>query len=79
MCKKLKIVLFRFKLSTLVAWRSGSERRFSDCRDCEVDGSTPFKPHDKNLSRSKLKKSEAKLKRKIRKQGQFQNKNGFVL
>ena len=80
------------KLST--AWRSGSERRYYDGHDRKVDGSTPtqaslLRPRIRcftviisarwNLASSKLKMSEAKLKRKSRKQGQFLSESGFVL
>ena len=76
------------------AWRSGSERRFYDGHDRKVDGSTPtqvllLRPSIRcftkiisarwNLTTSKLKKSEAKFKRKTRKQGQLLSEDGFVL
>ena len=77
-----------------VAWPSGSERRFYDGHDRKVDGSTPtlaslLRPWIRyfltfisarwNLTSSKLKKSEAKFKRKTRKQGQILSESGFVL
>ena len=69
-----------------VAWPSGSERRFYDTRDRKVDGLTPtpallLRPWIRcftiiipvwwNLASSNSKKSEAKLKRKTRKQRQL--------
>ena len=76
------------------AWRSGLERRFYDGHDRKVDDSTPTKasllrpwircfttviPARWNLTSSNLKKSEAKFKRKTRKQGQLLSESGFVL
>ena len=73
---------------------SGSERRFYDGRDRNVDGSTLtqaslLRPWIRrfttivsgwwNLTSSKSKKSEAKFKRKTWKQGQFLSESGFVV
>ena len=73
---------------------SGSERRFYDGHDRNVDGSTLtqaslLRPSIRcftaivsawwNLTSSKLKKSEANFKRKTWKQGQLLSKSGFVL
>ena len=74
-------------------WPSGSERRFYDRHDRKVDGLTPTQasllhprircflaiiPAWRNLTRSKLKKSEAKFKRKNRKQGQLLSESGTL-
>ena len=76
------------------ARRSGSERRFYDDHDRNVNGSTPnlvslLRPWIRcftmiisvwwNLESSKLKKSEAKFKRKIRKQRQLLSEFEFVI
>ena len=72
-----------FQLHGPIDWPSGSERRFYDGHDRKVDGSTPtqaslLRPWIRrftiisawwNLASSKWKKSEAKFKRKPRKQG----------
>ena len=70
------------------------QRRFNDGHDRKVDGSTStqaslLRPWTRcftriisvrwNLTSSKLKKSEAKLKRKTRKQGQLVSESGLVL
>ena len=75
------------------AWPSGSERRFHDDHDRKIEGSTPTQASLLrswircfttiisawwNLTRSKLKKLEAKFQRKTRKQGQRLSKSGFV-
>ena len=77
-----------------VAWPIGSERRFYDGHDRKIDGSTPtqasllrpwircfttFISTWENLTSSKLKKSEAKCKRKTQKQEQLLSESGFVL
>ena len=69
------------------AWPGGSERRFYVGHDRKINGFTPTQasmvrsiitcfmaiiPARRNLTRRKLKKSEAKFKRKNRKQGQLQ-------
>ena len=74
------------------AWPSGSERCFYDGHDRKIDGSTPtqaslLRPWIRsfmaimsawrNLTSSKLKKSEAKFARKNRKQ--VLSESGFVL
>ena len=76
------------------AWPSGSEGRFYDGQVRKIDGSTPtqaslWRPWTRcfttiisarwNLTSSKLKKSEAKFKRKIRKHRQLLSESGFVL
>ena len=73
-------------------WPSGLERRFYDGHDRKVNGSTLTQASFlrpwircfttiifawRNLS--KLKKSEAKFKRKTRKQGKLLSESGFVL
>ena len=73
---------------------SGSERRFYDGHDRNVDGSTLIqasllRPWIRrfttiisawwNLTNSKLKKLEANVKRKNGKQGQLLSESGFVL
>ena len=73
---------------------SGSERRFCDDHDCNVDGSTLTEasllhPWIRrfatiisawwNLSNCKLKKSEASVKGNNEKQGQLLSESGFVL
>ena len=76
------------------AWPSGLERRFYDSHNLKIDGSTPtqaslLRPLIRRLTTivsacwnrtsSKLKKSEAKFKRKTRKQKQLLSESGFVL
>ena len=78
----------------LAAGPSGSERRFYDGHDRKIDGSTPthaslLRPWIScfttiisawwNLTSSKLKKFEAKFKRKTRKQRQLLSESEFVL
>ena len=75
-------------------WQSGSESRFYDGHDRTVDGSTPtqaslLRPWIRCfaaiisvwwiLTSSKLKKSEAKFKRKTLKQDQLPSESGFAL
>ena len=75
------------------AWPSGLERRFYGGHDPKVDGKTPTQASflrpwikcfmaiisaSRNLTSSKLKKSEAKFKRKNRKQGQLLSESEFV-
>ena len=75
-------------------WPSGSKRCFYGGHDRKVDGSTPTQASSLypwlrcfttiisawwNLTSSKLKKSEAKFKRKTRKQRQLLSKSAFVL
>ena len=75
------------------AWPSGSEGRFYDGHVRKTDGSTPtqsslLRPWTRcfttiifawwNLTSSKLKKSEAKFKRKIRKHRQLLSESRFV-
>ena len=76
------------------AWSSGSERRFYDGHDHKVEGSTPTQASllhlrircfaiiisDRwNLTSCKSKKSDAKFKRKTRKQVQLLSESKFVL
>ena len=76
------------------AWPSGSEALFYDGHVHKVDGSTPnqawlLRPWTRcfttitsawwNLTSSKLKKSEAKFKRKTRKYRQLLSESRFVL
>ena len=76
------------------AWRICLERRFYDGHDRKINGSTPYlvsllRPWIRcftmpiyvwwNPTSRKLKKSEAKLNRKTRKQGQLPSESGFVL
>ena len=78
----------------MAPWPSGSERRFCDGHDRKVDDSTTtqaslLRPWVRffttiisgrwNLTSSKLKKLEAKLKRKTLKHSQLLNESGFVL
>ena len=75
-------------------WSSGSDCHFYDSHDRKVDGSTStqasmLRPWIRcfttfisawwNITSSQLKKSEAKFKRKIRKQGQLLSESEFVL
>ena len=78
----------------LAAWPSGLKGRFYDGHVRKIDGSTPtqaslLRPWTRcftttisawwNLTSSKVKKSEAKFKRKIRKHRQLLSDSGFVL